>query len=487
MSQVWTDSRENVATLVPVGHVSLSPSFVSGLIALADGLAVGGTGLVIYLLYVGWSGEQWQIYLAALAIHMTMTIAAFHFAKLYDFESVIRPEYQHKRIVLICMCVFVVLMVLAFALKISTQFSRVWAFAWFFSATFLICLERTCSHLILYKFAHTGRLIRNVVIFGGGKQGEKLVKLLHQQGGPWIRIIGIFDDRSSRISAKISGHRVLGNLDALIRYARDNRVDDLLVALPWGADERVLHILKKLSVLPVHVRLSPDMVGLNFLYHSYTNLYGIPVLNIFEKPLAGWNYILKMAEDLVLGVLILGLVAPIMLIIAAFIKLDSPGPVFFRQKRYGLNDQLIEVMKFRTMYDDKQDDSAEKLVTQNDPRVTRVGALLRRTSLDELPQLFNVLKGDMSLVGPRPHATKAKAAGKLYQDVVDEYAVRHKVKPGITGWAQINGWRGETDTEEKIVKRVEHDLYYIKNWSLLLDLRILTQTALIGLVNKNAY
>jgi exopolysaccharide biosynthesis polyprenyl glycosylphosphotransferase len=176
-----------------------------------------------------------------------------------------------------------------------------------------------------------------------------------------------------------------------------------------------------------------------------------------------------------------------MLAIALAIKLDSPGPVFFRQKRYGFNNQLIEVLKFRTMYHSARDEKAERLTSRNDPRVTRLGAFLRRTSLDELPQFLNVLRGDMSIVGPRPHALAAKAGGLLYQEAVREYAARHRVKPGITGWAQINGWRGETETLEQIKKRVEHDLAYIENWSLLLDLKIIFRTVFTGFTGQRAY
>jgi len=181
------------------------------------------------------------------------------------------------------------------------------------------------------------------------------------------------------------------------------------------------------------------------------------------------------------------LAAPLMLAIAAIIKVDSPGPVFFKQKRYGFNNRLITVWKFRTMHWDRTDGDAEIQTTKNDPRVTRVGKFLRRTSLDEIPQLINVLLGDMSLVGPRPHAIATKAAGKLFEEVVEEYTARHRVKPGITGWAQVNGWRGETDTGEQIQQRVRHDLYYIDNWSIPFDLKILLLTAFVVLLRKNAY
>jgi exopolysaccharide biosynthesis polyprenyl glycosylphosphotransferase len=213
----------------------------------------------------------------------------------------------------------------------------------------------------------------------------------------------------------------------------------------------------------------------------------VPVLDVADKPIDGWDSLVKSMEDQILGILILLLSLPLLLIIAALVKLDSPGSIFFRQMRSGFNNQPIEVLKFRTLYVDSQDESAETLVTRDDPRVTRIGAFLRRSSLDELPQIFNVLKGEMSIVGPRPHAYNAKAAGRYYQNVVVRYAARHKVKPGITGWAQVNGWRGETDTVEKIMKRVEYDLYYIENWSIMFDLRIIFKTFFALLRKENAY
>jgi exopolysaccharide biosynthesis polyprenyl glycosylphosphotransferase len=210
-------------------------------------------------------------------------------------------------------------------------------------------------------------------------------------------------------------------------------------------------------------------------------------MHIASAPLSGWSGLVKIAEDKIVAGAVLLMFAPLLLLIAAAVKFDSAGPVFFRQKRYGFNNQLIEVWKFRSMYHHMSDVHAERLTTRGDPRVTRVGAFLRKTSLDELPQLFNVLRGEMSIVGPRPHPLKAKAGGRLYEEVVAEYAVRHKVKPGLTGWAQVNGWRGETEVDEQIIKRVEHDLYYIENWSLWLDIKILLMTAVCGWSGKNAF
>jgi Undecaprenyl-phosphate glucose phosphotransferase len=249
----------------------------------------------------------------------------------------------------------------------------------------------------------------------------------------------------------------------------------------------VLQILRKLRSLPVDIRLAPDLVGFRLLHASYSHVGGVPLLNVFHKPLTDWKLIAKEIEDRVLAFLLLLFLAPLFLVVALAIKVDSRGPVFFRQKRYGFNNHLIGVYKFRSMYHELSDQKAEKLVTRNDPRVTRVGAFLRKTSIDELPQLFNVLFGEMSIVGPRPHALSAKAADRLYEEVVAEYAARHRVKPGITGWAQVMGWRGETDTIEKIQKRVEHDLYYIENWSLAFDIKILVLTFFAVLKPENAY
>ncbi|HEY1745267.1 MAG TPA: exopolysaccharide biosynthesis polyprenyl glycosylphosphotransferase, partial [Xanthobacteraceae bacterium] len=214
----------------------------------------------------------------------------------------------------------------------------------------------------------------------------------------------------------------------------------------------------------------------------------VPVLDIFDRPIADWDVVMKWLFDKSIGSLVLIGVAPIMLLIALAIKLDSRGPVLFKQRRYGFNNKFVEIYKFRSMYVEATDVDANKLVTKGDPRVTRVGRFIRKTSLDELPQLLNVVfTGNMSLVGPRPHAIAAKAAEHLYDEAVDGYFARHRVKPGITGWAQINGWRGETDSREKILRRVEHDLYYIENWSILFDLYIVLRTPFALIRGEGAY
>jgi Undecaprenyl-phosphate glucose phosphotransferase len=329
---------------------------------------------------------------------------------------------------------------------------------------------------------------RLAAIYGAGQPCAGLLNALETGPDSDIKICGVFDDRGEhRAQESVAGCPKLGNLEALIRYCRSMHIDLLIVALPLSAERRVLEIIKKLWVLPVDIRLAAQTSTLRFRPRAYSFVGNVPVLDIIDKPITDWNVVIKRVFDIVGAALASIALAPVMALVALAIKLDSPGPVLFRQERYGFNNELIEVFKFRSMYADKADAGARQLVSKHDVRVTTVGRLIRKTSLDELPQLFNVLRGELSLVGPRPHALQAKAANELYHDVVDGYFARHKVKPGITGWAQVNGWRGETDTPEKIHKRVEHDLYYIDNWSVLFDLYILLRTPLALLSAKNAY
>ena len=304
-----------------------------------------------------------------------------------------------------------------------------------------------------------------------------------------IRIVGAFDDRGDdRAPTAVSGLPKLGKVDDLVEFARRTRIDLVIFSLPISAEARILHMLKKLWVLPVDIRLAAHANKLRFRPRAYSYIGNIPVLDVFDKPITDWDVVMKWLFDKVIGTLALIALSPLMLITAIAIKLDSRGPVLFKQKRYGFNNELIEVYKFRSMRTDQCDATASKLVQKDDPRVTRVGRFIRKTSIDELPQLFNVVfKGNLSLVGPRPHAVHAKAENRVYDEAVDGYFARHRVKPGITGWAQINGWRGETDTQEKIQRRVEHDLYYIENWSVLFDLYILAATPFALAKTENAY
>ena len=366
--------------------------------------------------------------------------------------------------------------------------SNTWAVKWLMFSGVYFSLSRVALQLWARPLLKAGRFRQRIAIVGGGKAAEMTITILEKSPDLDIEIVGLFDDRyDNRSPDSIRKHRKLGKIGDLADYARGQRVDLIVVAIPMTAEQRMLQILKRLWELPVDIRISAASSELKFSRKSYAYLGELPLLSVFDRPLNGWNQFLKDALDRSVALLALICLSPIMAVVALAVRYESRGPVIFKQKRFGFNNELVEVYKFRSMYTDRADATATKLVTKDDPRVTKVGRFIRKTSLDELPQLFNVLKGTLSLVGPRPHATQAKAAGGLYDEVVDGYFARHKVKPGITGWAQINGWRGETDTVEKITQRVKYDLAYIDQWSLGLDLYILAKTPLALLKSENAY
>ncbi len=467
----------------------LSPIVVSGTVRTVEFAIVAALGFAIYLAYVEYEGSNANlIYLGAVLIAATANMAIFQALDLYRMPAFNAFVRSFTLIVFAWTAVMAGMMSLAFFFKIGADFSRVWIAGWYTSGLVALFGERLALSFLAKRWIREGRLYRRAVIVGGGPEAEQLIKALEASADTDIRIVGIFDDRGpDRVSPLIAGYPKLGNIDELVEFARHSRLDLLIASLPVTAEKRLLELLKKLWVLPVDIRLSAHTNKLRFRPRTYSYIGNVPFIDISDKPIADWDFVKKWLFDKVVATLALIVLAPFMLLIALAIKLDSKGPVLFRQKRLGFNNEQIDVYKFRTMYADATDAEASKLVTKDDPRVTRVGRILRKTSLDELPQFFNVVKGDLSLVGPRPHALKAKAADKLYADAVDGYFARHRVKPGVTGWAQINGWRGETDTQEKIQRRVEHDLYYIENWSVTFDLYILLMTPFALLKGDNAY
>jgi len=468
---------------------AISQVVLSGIVRLAEFVAIAALGFAIYVLYVRTAGSHDWYYVAAITTISFAVVAAFQHAELYDAPAMRSHFYQLSRIAVAWTVVFLIALAISFFVRQEAIFSRVWAATWYTSGIVMLFAGRTLLATFVRDWTRQGRLVRRTVIVGGGPAGEALVRSLTAQTDSDLEICGVFDDRADdRSPPNVAGVPKLGTVDNLIEFARRTRIDLLLVSLPITAEERVLQMVRKLWVLPVDIRLAAHINRLRFRPRAYSYIGNVPMLDIFDRPLADWDVVLKWLFDKIVGGLLLLVTSPVMAAVAIAIKLDSRGPVFFKQRRYGFNNELIEVFKFRSMYVEASDATAARLVTKDDPRVTRVGRFIRKTSLDELPQLINVVfKGNLSLVGPRPHATHAKAANRLYDEVVDGYFARHRVKPGITGWAQINGWRGETDTPEKIERRVEHDLYYIENWSLLFDLYILVKTPFALLKTESAY
>jgi Undecaprenyl-phosphate glucose phosphotransferase len=320
---------------------------------------------------------------------------------------------------------------------------------------------------------------------GSGPVADRLVNHLELVSQGMTQIVGIFDDRAERVPE--NSLRPCGSISDLVELGRERQIDWIIVTLPWSAEKRLLAILRELKNLAVDVALCPQQIGLQLPHRKVEYMGDLPVMLIADRPLRRWAFVLKQMEDKILGGLITLATLPLMGLVALAIRLDSPGPIIFRQWRHGWNNSEFEVYKFRTMRHDKAQPGVMRQTARNDSRITRVGGFLRRTSLDELPQLFNVLKGDMSLVGPRPHPTVMRTEEQLGHEIVDEYAHRHRVKPGITGWAQVNGLRGATMNAYQLQKRIEYDLYYIENWSLLLDFKILLMTSLKVMSDKNAF
>lgn len=358
---------------------------------------------------------------------------------------------------------------------------------WFSSSFILFGLERLLLLRVFRSLMKRGIYLQRSVILGCTESGFRLAEYMASKADIRSGLVGFIDDRLERLPSNPSDLPILGNIRDLESLVRNEKVTQVLVAIPWFAEHRIGQIVHRLRQLPVNVLLVPDIAAFRHTHNRVIEISGIPMFNASELPLRGWSPLIKRCEDLLLASLALLLLSPLMLACAIAIKLDSKGPVLFRQKRYGYNNRLIEVFKFRSMHVEQCDANAEKQTIRDDPRITRVGRFIRKTSLDELPQLINVLIGSMSMVGPRPHATATKAAGVPFEEAVAEYTSRHRVKPGITGWAQVNGYRGETDTLEKIERRVDFDLEYIARWSVWFDLYILFLTIPAVISSKEAY
>lgn len=357
---------------------------------------------------------------------------------------------------------------------------------WFAGGLVILSGYRIGLRLLMRTLRANGYNTRTVAIVGAGSLGQRLAANIVDN--PWmgLDLLGFYDDATSDAVylQKIQGFvPVRGDHQALVDNVRAGYIDKVYITLPMGAEERIKWLLDQLSDSTASVYLIPNVFIVDLLHARSESINGLPSISIFDSPMDGASRLVKRVEDIVLSLAILAIIAVPMLIIALGVRLTSPGPALFRQKRYGMDGRPIEVWKFRSMTVMENGDTVTQ-AKRNDSRITPFGAFLRRTSLDELPQFLNVLRGDMSIVGPRPHAI---AHNEEYRKLISGYMLRHKVKPGITGWAQINGWRGETDTLDKMQKRIEYDLNYIRRWSLWLDLKIVFLTVFKGFLNKNAY
>lgn len=369
------------------------------------------------------------------------------------------------------------------SLNTAFEFKLILFMQWYLivNAGFFIC--RLFIRIISGLMRKLGYNTRNVAVVGTLPAGINLLKSFNEE--PWLGFVvkGIYHDEPYNELSNYGDVPYGGGVDKLIKEARAGKIDRVYVAMNMKDESKIKNIVSQLTDTTCSVLLIPDIFTFNILQSRTEEINGVPVVPLFDSPLNGINMVFKRLEDIIVSFIILVLISPILLVIAIAVKTTSKGPIIFRQVRYGMDGKPIKVWKFRSMTVMENDDKIIQ-ATKNDVRVTKVGRFLRSTSLDELPQFFNVLFGQMSVVGPRPHAV---CHNEQYRSLIQGYMLRHKVKPGITGLAQINGWRGETDTLEKMEKRIEYDLLYIRGWSIWLDIKIIFLTVFKGFINKSAY
>jgi putative colanic acid biosynthesis UDP-glucose lipid carrier transferase len=464
------------------GTLRKHESWVSSLQRLADVLIIVFAHLVARWIY----GESWNEQVMTITV---LGLLAYGFVaevgglyRPWRMEGILR---EFKDTLVAWLAVPLALLVFWFFSKTSTEYSRVTAFLWFLIAPVMLCAIRAVARVWLRTIRAQGRNSKRVAILGCTKDAERLATVLDEL--PWLglKLQGVYDDRSAkrRHNAQHPKCTVVGNSADLVTLCRQGGIDVVYVALPLRAEMRTAAILSELADTTVTVYMVADFLYYSLLRAHWSQVGGIPMVSVHNSPFEGVVAWVKRLEDLVLGSVIVLLTLLPMACIAIAIKVSSPGPILFRQWRYGLCGKKIRILKFRTMTVCEDGDRVQQ-VSRNDSRVTRIGRFLRRTSLDEFPQFLQVLTGELSLVGPRPHAV---AHNEQYRALIHGYMLRHMVKPGITGWAQVNGWRGETAELEKMEQRVRHDLEYIRNWNLLLDLKIIFLTIFGAKKSRNAF
>jgi putative colanic acid biosynthesis UDP-glucose lipid carrier transferase len=366
------------------------------------------------------------------------------------------------------------LLLLGWATRTMGSFDERVLVAWVALTPPLMFAAHMLTPVILPRLVAAEGLRRTAIVAGGGKLGRQLAERISATPFLGVEVAGFFDDRAADRCA-VEPNKLLGSCDQIAEYVKKNKVDMIYITLPMASQPRILKLLDELHDTTASVYFTPDIFLFDLIQARMDTIGGIPVLAVCETPFYGVNGMIKRISDIILSSIILVLISPVMAALAVGVKMSSPGPVLFRQRRYGLDGQEIVVYKFRSMTV-TEDGPVVKQATKNDARVTPFGAFIRKTSLDELPQFINVLQGRMSIVGPRPHAV---AHNEMYRKLVKSYMIRHKVKPGITGWAQVNGLRGETDTVDKMKARIEYDLDYLRHWSLRLDLSIIWKTIFV--------
>jgi putative colanic acid biosynthesis UDP-glucose lipid carrier transferase len=430
------------------------------------------------------NGESFSSHYALLAIFaFVVSMRVFGELPLTSGRSRLSFVLPGRAMFVNWMTVVGVLLFLAFAAKVTGLYSRRVILSWLVLTPFVLQAAQEIARLALHRLVSASAVGRIKAVVGVNDQARELTRRIDEDPCRG-KVMGYFDDRDTGRVTGVEPEQVLGRLADVPEIVKRDGIDMVYITLPLTRDPRMMRLLDGLRDTTASIYFVPTTLPFEPIQARVEFIGGIPVIAVCDTPFRGINGVLKRLFDIVVSGAILLLAWPLLLAIAVGVGVSSPGPVLFRQRRYGLDGKDILVYKFRTMTVCEDDGAELEQARRNDTRFTRFGALLRKTSLDELPQLFNVLGGSMSLVGPRPHAV---AHNEQYRKLIKGYMLRHKVKPGITGWAQVNGWRGETETLEKMKKRVEYDLDYLKHWSLSLDFWILVRTAWVVLRGSNAH
>jgi putative colanic acid biosynthesis UDP-glucose lipid carrier transferase len=450
-----------------------------GILRLLDPAITLAIGLAAYRLYLGeaWPPEQYLLFLGAGAVTI---LALFPLVGLYAPQRGVSLTEELRRLVL----AWAILAALAggalFATKMGDAFSRIWVGAWLGGGFVGTAALRASVRIVLRSLRRHGHNLRHIAIVGAGTLGRNIAERLRDTPWTGFNVVAFYDDDAAKHGTEVAGTTVVGSADRIAADATGGEVDQVWIALPLRADRRIRELLVALQAAPVEICFVPDIYNFTLLHHSVSDIAGLAVINLTDSPLHGVHALVKTLEDVLFASVLLALASPLMIAIAIGVKRSSPGPVFYRQERVTWNGAGFRMLKFRTMPSDAEAGSGPVWANRAESRATKFGAFLRRWSLDELPQLINVLKGEMSIVGPRPERPEFVAR---FRQEIPRYMQKHLVKAGITGWAQVNDFRGDTDLNE----RIQYDLYYIENWSVWFDVRIIALTVLHVFRSRNAY
>lgn len=424
----------------------------------------------------GLPGHYFEVVLAA----VVLTALIFPLFAVYRVWRGTSTLSEIKHLTLAWFLVGLLLTAAAFVTQSGEQYSRSWIGLWFMTTWIALVGSRVLLRIVLRWLRSNGFNHRHIVIVGTGDQAAVVADRLRRSTWFGLDISALFGANAEKLPLWLKSKKIISTVSELRQYVDESDVDQVWISLPHSEEKMIRDVINALDGLPVEIRYVPDIFEYQLMHHSLSEVAGVPVVNISYSAIDGANRIIKTLEDYVLAVILLVLASPVMLIIAAGVKLSSPGPILYRQQRMGWNEQVFTMFKFRSMPINAENETGPVWTNKTDNRATAFGSFLRKTSLDELPQLFNVLMGEMSLIGPRP---ERPVFVEQYKDEIPHYMKKHLVKAGVTGWAQVHGWRGNTCLHA----RIEHDLYYIENWSLWLDIKIIVMTVFRGLIHKNAY